>query len=108
MADDYKRTSKGTFAVGNKGGGRKKYPVNYSSILATCVTAASWKRVVKKAIAQAESGDKYAREWLSDRLMGKAPAHVTLDSDGQPSVNEWLELARAELMGENGDEDDDN
>lgn len=39
--------------------------------------------IVERAIEQAKAGDKYARDWLSDRGWGKAvQAIVTQDADG--------------------------
>ena len=40
--------------------------------------------IVAKAVTQAIEGDKYAREWLSDRAWGKAPINLGVDDTGQP------------------------
>lgn len=42
------------------------------------------KLIVTRAIDQAKEGDKYARDWLSDRAWGKAPQTLSLeDGDGE-------------------------
>ena len=33
-------------------------------------------RICEKALSQAEGGDKYARDWISDRMEGKAVERV--------------------------------
>jgi hypothetical protein len=44
--------------------------------------------IVMKAIAQAKKGDRYAREWLSDRAWGKATQPIGGDED-KPIVITW-------------------
>ena len=45
---------------------------------------ASLEPIIAKAITQALEGDKYAREWLSDRAWGKAPINLGVDDNGEP------------------------
>jgi hypothetical protein len=43
--------------------------------------------IVMKAIAQATKGDRFAREWLSDRAWGKATQPIGGDKDNPLVVN---------------------
>jgi hypothetical protein len=76
------RNTDGTFRKGHKGGpGRPKGLSTYSKVqargllqqLADEVTPERWVAIAQKAIEQAERGDRHARQWLSDCLLGKEP-----------------------------------
>lgn len=73
---------------GNKGGpGRppKKREERYWQILATACSFKEWKEIVKTAVAQAASGDKDARKWLADYLVGSPTQRLELSGkDGGP------------------------
>ncbi len=50
--------------------------------------------IVKKAIDQAKLGDKYAREWLTDRAFGKSPQSVALtnpDNSLKPVLVQFID-----------------
>ena len=67
------RDAKGRFTSGNGGGpGRpKKYrETRYYEIMMTTCSYADWETIIMKAVTQAKRGDKDARKWLADRLMG--------------------------------------
>lgn len=84
------RDEKGRFAKGNKGGpGRQNRSTEdkYLKALRDSVTIKDWKAISTKAIAQASKGDKAARQWLSDYLLGKPTQNVAIES--QQLVN-WV------------------
>ena len=47
------------------------------------VLVKEFKPIVLKAVKQAKEGDKYAREWLTDRAFGKAQQHVDHTTEGK-------------------------
>jgi len=48
------------------------------------VKATAWKEIVIKAVDQARHGDAKAREWLSDRIMGKVSQFMDVTSGNEP------------------------
>ncbi len=81
------RDKKGRFARGNPGGpGRPPRPIEreYLATLSNQVSIDVWRRIVDKAVKDAEGGDARAREWLAKYLLGE----MTL-----------TELAKRERMG---------
>jgi len=50
--------------------------------LVRLVKQADWQAIVLKAIEQAKRGDKTARQWLADYIVGKPVQGVELDADG--------------------------
>ena len=59
------------------GGWRKPRAVEqrYAELFRDACTIDDWRKIVKKAVTQAKAGDKYARQWLGEYLIGKpAPA----------------------------------
>lgn len=84
-----KRKSNGQFAQGNKGSpGRpsKEREVKYYEILVSEVTEDKWRNIIKTAIRQAENGDYRARDFLSDRIMGKVNNNLTLRGDKEQPI----------------------
>lgn len=81
------RDSRGRFVKGYKGGpGRRPRSAEseYLKITTGRVSGDKWKSVVTKALNEAQQGDKYARKWLSDILIGRpsTPALVAgVDTD---------------------------
>jgi hypothetical protein len=68
-----------TFKPGWKGGpGRPKKQTerDYLSATVASVPLARWRKVVKRALADAEAGDAKARDWLSRVLVGDNPAQL--------------------------------
>ena len=91
------------FSVGNPGGpGRpkKEREARYLEITLNTVTYDDWQKVVKKALAQALLGDKDARKWLSEYLVGVPVQRIAPTTpDGENpymdiSTDELVELAR--------------
>lgn len=72
------RDNNGRFTPGNPGGpGRpnRKTERAYLERLTKKLTMSKWNQICDKAIAQAIEGDKYAREWIANYLIGK-PAQI--------------------------------
>ena len=56
--------------------------------------------IVVKAIQQAKAGDKYAREWVTDRAYGKAIQSIDLrGKDGKPLFDEETRKKAKETLG---------
>src|SRR5262249_20395293 len=74
------RDTNGRFLPGHPGGpGRPRRAVetDYLAALSDAVPPEAWKRIVARAVEDAEQGDAKAREWLAACLIGK-PAGDTL------------------------------
>jgi hypothetical protein len=87
--DGNDRKPDGTFAEHNPGGpGRPRRAVEqeYLAALSDAVSLDTWRRIVKRAAADAEAGDPKAREWLAKYLIGDKPPKL-------------LELAAREAAG---------
>ena len=77
-----KRKQNGQFARGNGGGpGRPKRPteISYFVRLSDKMTMDRWDKIIDTAITAAENGDKAARQWLSEYLMGAPGTHTLVD-----------------------------
>ncbi len=67
------RDKNGRFAKGNGGGpGRpsRDREIEYHKILIMVCTPARWEKICKQAVNDAENGDKDARKWIADYLIG--------------------------------------
>lgn len=83
------RDSGGRFAAGNRyGKGRPPRPVEsaYLALLGDALTPERWGRIVARAIADAETGDARARDWVARYALGAAPLSL-------------LDIARMETAG---------
>ena len=95
-----KRNDKGQFVKGHSGNAKgrpnRSTEDKYLKALRDSVTLKDWKAISEKATEQAKNGDKAARQWLSDYLLGKPTQNVTVEStqvvnwvwgdgEGQPS-----------------------
>lgn len=92
------RDSRGRFVKGGKGGpGRRSRSAEseYLKITTSRVPGDKWKRVVSKALDEALEGDKYARKWLSDFLIGR-PSTPALVGGVDSELIERLILALKE------------
>jgi hypothetical protein len=84
------RGEHGYFLPGHKGGpGRpsRSLEQRYLKALATTVPLREWKKIAKRALADAKDGNAQARDWLSRHLLGDHPL----------ALAELLARARAEL-----------
>jgi len=61
------------------------------------VTPTKWKAIVERAIKDACKGDKAARQWLANYLLGKPGEFITqtIDVTGAMSLADWREQAKA-------------
>jgi hypothetical protein len=74
------RDTNGRFAEGNPGGpGRPRRAVeaDYLAALGDAVPIDRWRKIVERAVTDAEQGDAKAREWLSRYVTGGMPAGLT-------------------------------
>jgi len=78
------RNAKGHFIKGTSGnpGGRSKAKTDYVALLRKAVTPDKWKAIIDVAIRDAVTGDRYARTWISDYLLGKPKQFVELLGEG--------------------------
>lgn len=88
--DEKGRFTKGNqVAKGNSGGpGRPKKAreERYHEILQTTCTFTEWRKVVKKALEQAQRGNHQARKFLADYLIGPPPQRHELTGEGGGSI----------------------
>lgn len=87
---------KGKFAKGNKGGpgnpyAKKAHELKVAAYAA--VTGEDMTAIVRKAVEQAKKGDKAAREWVTDRLLGKATQHVEATVEGTGVLKTYLGIS---------------
>ena len=90
------RAENGQFAPGNKigkgnTGGRpsKKREERYYEIALNTCSFKDFKAIVQKAVEQAMDGDKDARKWLADYLIGPAPKKLDVTTGGARLV--WMD-----------------
>ena len=77
------RDGKGRFVKGNMGGpgrSKRKTEDKYLKALRDSVTSKEWKAICKQAIKDAKKGDRSARQWLSDYLLGKPVQELRVDA----------------------------
>ena len=70
-----------SFAPGNTGGpGRPtaQREAQYYTIVIKGCSPARWRKIVARAVQDAEAGDRHARAWLADRIMGRAKETVDM------------------------------
>ena len=104
-----KRNEKGQFIKGHtgnaKGRPKRKTEDKYLKALRDSVTLKDWKAISKKATEQAKRGDRAARQWLSDYLLGKPQQYVDFTSGGDklpgvmvylPEIDEGMEAESGE------------
>ncbi len=76
------RDNVGRFAPGNTGGpGRPRRETEraYLAVISEACPLETWREIVLSTVANAQAGDRYAREWLSAYLVGRPEgAAVTL------------------------------
>ena len=83
------------FKKGQSGnpGGRPAHQTKYLNSLVRLVKVADWKAIVTKAITQAKNGDKTARQWLAEYVIGKPAQALDITTGGDKLtieyVNDW-------------------
>lgn len=73
------------------GAGRKKAAINdyqakMRAIVADTVRPKDWETVILTSLAQAQAGDKSAREWLADWVMGKVPDEINVNAKAKVTL----------------------
>ena len=97
------RDDKGRFIKGSTGNPTGRSPrereERYYQIMMTTVSFENWKRIIEKAVQQAEKGDAQARKWLGDYLVGAAVQKLDITSGGESikSDNEKIDRAISTL-----------
>lgn len=94
------RNSKGQFEKGTAPPNRKGRPSStkeYYNALAKLVTPTKWRKICRRAIEDAIAGDRYARKWIGEYLMGKPTTNVDLLlidlAETGMTLDQWLETA---------------
>jgi len=85
MAGDIvKRNDRGQFMKGTSGnkGGRSSMKSGYIALLKAAVTPAKWKKIINACVQQAIEGDRYARSFLADYVIGRPQQYVELSAVG--------------------------
>jgi hypothetical protein len=96
----------GKFLPGNKAarnGGRPRRSTEekYLKALSDSVSLDDWKAIALKAVEQARAGDKDARTWLGNYLIGKPTEYQVIDADIESdSVTDLLADIRSALSGD--------
>lgn len=98
------RNANGQFAKGHSGGpGRpkKKREDRFMEITLSTVTFADWKDIVARAVSKAKTGDKDARKWLSDYLIGPpTQKHELTGAGGAALIPARAESALEKIYGD--------
>lgn len=91
-------------SVGNRGGRpRRSVEEKYLKALSDSVTLDDWRAIALRAVEQAIAGDKDARTWLGNYLIGRPTEYQVIDADIESdSVSDLLADIRAALS--DGDE----
>jgi len=84
------RDANGRFIKGSVGNPTGRSPrereERYYQIMMSTVSFEDWKRIIAKAVQQAEKGDAQARKWLADYLVGTAQQTLDITSNGGPLI----------------------
>ena len=93
------RDGNGQFLPGNASkGGRapKDREEDYQKAFTEACSKNDWKRIIKRAVSQALDGDKDARKWLSDNILGLPIQRVATAT--APGYNAFNEHSDRELI----------
>lgn len=77
--EDTNHLPDGKFAKGHKLARGNKYAeksARYKALAYKCVTKDDFQQVIAKALEQAKTGDRHARQWIGDLVLGKSPINV--------------------------------
>lgn len=98
---DVWRGEKGLYKRGNPGGPGRPFirQQRFMVLINEAVDEKSWLSIIKKAVSDAKSGDRHAREWLSKWLLGLPEAvrdekQTILEVISDGSFVEWIESGR--------------
>lgn len=100
------RDEKGRFTKGSSGNPagrpRRATEERYLAVLCEAVPLTRWRKIVERAVVDAEKGDDKARRWLGDYVIGRPTEYVNTDvtSGGNALriewVNDWRNLTAAD------------
>lgn len=97
------RNAKGQWVPGTSGNPGGKVAgdrsAKYWEITQSTCSFKDWKAIVVKAVEDAKKGDRYARAWLADRLMGKDPLTLGIMGSLGLDVDEAFEKALEKAYG---------
>lgn len=101
----------GTYEKYNKGLGTVRTQRDYIKRLAEEVTLDDWAVIVRLAVEDAKQGDRYARKWLSDYLIGtpikRVAALVQETPQGRFTDEERAQVVQGLILGLAGDDGQD-
>ena len=91
--------SQSSAANGRKGGRPKGFAAKASELFRESLAKTLSKKengpvIIKKAITQAKTGDKDARQWLYDRAYGKSPQQIDVNDENRAEELAALRDAR--------------
>lgn len=88
-----KRDEKGRFVKGSRGGGRakRKTEQEYLTALKEELSMDRWLTIVRRAITDATQGDRHARDWLANYMIGRPPHIVELNAADAQLLKQVLE-----------------
>lgn len=94
-----RRDEKGRFLPGQAmpaGPGRPPRQTEQDYLAATIaeVSIDDWRKVVRQALTDAKKGNGYARQWLSEYLIGKPPQILDIRAADAKQLAELIELAK--------------
>lgn len=78
--------------AGRKSEATRTYQESMRAVFEQIITRDDWQKVVMTALALAKAGDKSAREWLSDWVIGKVPDELKAEVKAKvllEYVNDW-------------------
>ena len=88
-----RRNEKGHWLPGQSGN-ENTYRAEAKAMLKTVVGPEEWVNIAERALKDALKGDRWARQWLSDYLLGKALQPHHFSTDNQPvSLEDWMSRA---------------
>lgn len=92
-----RRDERGRWLPGQSGN-ENTYRKQAVQMLKEVVGPEEWVKIAKKALSDALKGDRWARAWLSNYLLGKPLQPHHFSTDHQPvSLDEWMTRATKRL-----------
>jgi hypothetical protein len=90
MATQPDRAANGRFAPGWRGGPgrpRRATEAQYLARLSEAVPLETWDRIVQKAVEDALAGDRHARAFLANYLIGRPKLAVEVSASGNDEID---------------------
>ena len=113
------RNSSGQFLPGHPGGPgrmRRETEATYLKALRRGVKLKDWREVIARALTDAKNGDRHARRWLSDFLLGRPAdaSEILAAADAGPTeapkvvLLDWRRHPQNSINSTNGEENGNN